>query len=277
MKFFINKYVTILLLILFFGCTNNNLLVKKPEKIPSLENLYSQAYKSFELGDWNKSISLFKKVETYYAYTEWAPRASYLIMYMYYEANEEIKTLEYAKKIKKLYPTSKNMDYVEYIIGLVFYDEINAISRDQKNSFLALKQFKKILTEYPNSIYADDVKFKIDLIYEQLAGKEIYLARYFMKKSKWIPAIQRLNNVIEKYDTTIYSMEALHRLVEIYYKLGNYDQANKYAAILGYNYNSSEWYKQSYKLLINKEYLPKDRTAKKKIHRKVLDFFKFSK
>lgn len=276
-KFFLYLTISIFFFVFTSGCENNISKKIKTKQIPALENLYKNAYIYFEKGDWDNSINMFKDVEKYYGYTEWAQKASYLILYMYYEANEPVKALEYAKKIKKLYPTSKNMDYVEYIIGLIFYEEINSISRDQENSKLALKQFNKILNKYPNSIYAPDVRLKIDLINQQLAGKQMYLARYYISKSKWIPAIKRLKIIIKDYDTSIYTQEALHRLVEIYYKLGNYQDAKKYAAILGYNFNSSQWYKKSYKILGDKNYLIENKKQKKNFKKKILDLFKFSK
>ena len=275
-----NKFKNIFLLIsllFIISCGGKETKIKKPEKVPPLNVLYKAAFKLYEQGQWKRSIEFFQKVETRYSFSEWSPRATLMIMYIYYEVGERVKTLEYAKKFKKLYPKNKNLDYVEFIIALTFYEEINVISRDQTNSKAALDQFKKILKLYPNSIYADEVNFKIDLINEQLAGKEMYIARYYMSNSKWIAAIKRLDIIINEYKTTIYTKEALHRLVEIYYRLGNIKESRKYAALLGYNFNDSNWYKKSYKIVADKDYIIKEKKQKRKLRDRVKKLFKFSK
>jgi len=251
-------------------------LIKKPEEIPPLNVLYKAAFDLYEQGDWSRSIELFKKVETRYSFSEWAPRATLMIMYIYYEAGESIKALEYANKFKKTNPRNKNINYVDFIIALTFYERINVVSRDQTNTRAALKQFQSILKKYPNSIYAEESKYKIDLINEQLAGNEMYIGRYYMKKGKWIAAIKRFQIVINQYDTTIFSKEALHRLVEIYYRLGNINEAKKYAAILGYNFNDSNWYKKSYKIVGNKDYRIEEKKQKIKLKDRVKKIFSFS-
>ena len=275
-----NKFKSFFLLIFFFfviSCGGKENQIKKPEKVPPLNILYKAAFTLYEKGEWKKSVEFFQKVETRYSFSEWSPRATLMIMYIYYEIGERIKTLEYAKKFKKLYPKNKNLDYVEFIIGLTFYEEINVISRDQTNSEAALNQFKKIIKLYPNSIYADEAKLKIDLINEQLAGKQMYIARYYMNNSKWIAAIKRLDIIINEYKTTIYTKEALHRLVEIYYRLGNIKESRKYAALLGYNFNDSNWYKKSYKIIADKNYIIKEKKQKRKLRDRVKKLFKFSK
>ena len=259
------------------SCGGNENEIKRPEKIPPLDILYRAAFKSYEEGDWNRSIELFQKVETRYSFSEWAPRATLMIMYIYYEAGESVSILEYANKFKKLYPKNKNIDYVDFLIALTFYEEINVISKDQTNSEAALNQFKKVIKKYPESIYAEEAKFKIDLINEQLAGKQIYIARYYMKKSKWIAALKRLKIIIDNYETTIFAKEALHRMVEIYYRLGNLKEARKYAAILGYNFNDSNWYKKTYKIIEDKNYIIEEKKQKRKLRDRVKKLFKFSK
>ena len=273
------KNIIFLPLFLFLiSCGGNENQIQTPEKIPPLNILYKDAFKNYEKGEWRRAISLFQKVETRYSFSEWSPRATLMIMYIYYEVGERIKTLEYAKKFKNLYLKNKDLDYVEFIIGLTFYEEINVISRDQTNSEAALDQFKKIINLYPTSIYAEEAKLKIDLINEQLAGNHMYIARYYMKKSKWIAAIKRLEIIINDYQTTIYVKEALHRLVEIYYRLGNIKESKKYAALLGYNFNDSDWYKKSYKIIADKDYIiKKEEKQKRKLRDRVKKLFQFSK
>ena len=135
---------------------------------------------------------------------------------------------------------------------MTFYEQITITSRDQTYAVQAMKEFNQIIKKYPNSRYAEESKLKIDIVKEQLAGKEMYIARFYMKKSKWISAIKRLQIVINDYDKTIYSEEALHRLVEIYYRLGNLNEAKKYGAILGYNFNDGNWYKKTYKIVADR-------------------------
>ena len=279
--FFINLkkntfFILISIFIIVTACGKDDNLIKKPEEIPPLNVLYKAAFDLYEQGDWNRSIELFQKVETRYSFSEWAPRATLMIMYIYYEAGESIKALEYANKFKKTNPRNKNINYVDFIIALTFYERINVVSRDQTNTRAALKQFQSILKKYPNSIYAEESKYKIDLINEQLAGNEMYIGRYYMKKGKWIAAIKRFQIVINQYDTTVFSKEALHRLVEIYYRLGNINEAKKYAAILGYNFNDSNWYKKSYKIVGNKNYRIEEKKQKIKLKDRVKKIFSFS-
>ena len=271
------KFFFLVIILFSTSCGPKSNQIKKPEKVPPLDILYKSAFNYFESGDWSSSIELFQKVETKYSFTEWAPRATLLIIYMYYETGDSYKTLEYIEKFRKTYPASKNLDYISYIKALTFYEQINVVSKDQTYTKVALKEFNKILKEYPVSIYAEESKLKIDLIYEQLAGKELYIARYYMEKSKWIAAIKRLKIILEKYDNTIYIKETLHRLVEVYYKLGNINEAKKYAAILGYNHNDSDWYKKSYNVVVLKNYSEKEKKSKKKLRDKIQNIFKFSK
>lgn len=270
------------LIFLFFfiflvNCKSNDNKILKPEKVPPLNILYSQAFDLYLKGDWSNSIKLFEKVETNYSYSEWAPKATLMIIYMYYEVGDSFQTLKFIQKFKKIYPTNENISYVDFIKALTYYEEIGMPSRDQKYTEIALNEFNKIIKNYPDTNYAYEATLKLDLIKEQLAGKEMYVARYYMAKSKWIPAIKRLKIVISEYDRTVYTNEALHRLVEIYYKLGNINEARKYAAILGYNFNDSDWYKKTYKIIEKKDYFKKKVTDKTKLTEKIRKIFNFSK
>lgn len=265
------------LLVLVISCSSNQDKIKKPEQLPPLDVLYRAAFDEYKKGKWSESIELFQKVETRYSYSEWSEKAILMIIFIYYESAESFKTLEYIKKYKKLYPSSENIDYVDYISALTFYEEINSVSRDQTNTHAALDKFNKIIKNYPDSKYAEDAKYKIDLINEQLAGQQMNIARFYMKKSKWIAAIKRLNIVLNEYGNTIFVIEALHRLVEIYYNLGNIQEAKKYASILGYNFNDSNWYKKSYKIIKNTSFSEKEKKQKRKLSDKIKKIFKFSK
>lgn len=270
-------YLILTISILLVSCNKDSNKITKPKEIPSLNVLYNSAFKSYENGQPIDAIKLFQIVETRYSYTEWAERATIMIIYIYFEAAEYIKSLQYIDKYLKFYPSSKNIEYVKFIKALCFYEQIDVVSRDQTYAKVALKQFNEIIDEFPNSIYAEDSKYKIDLINEQLAGKEMYLARYYMKKSKWIPAIKRLKIILDIYSSTVFTTEALHRLVEIYYKLGNIKEAKKYAAILGYNFNDSDWYKKTYRIVKDKNYIIENKKQNRKLKDKIKKIFKFSK
>jgi outer membrane protein assembly factor BamD len=264
----IHKYLYNLLLIfiltIFYSCSSGDKVKNlKPKKIISLEKLYTEAYRNFEIGDYNQAIKIFEIVEKDYSYTEWAPRALLMRAYMYYDAGDYVAALTHLQRFKQRNSGSKNLQYVEYLIGICMFEQINYISLTQEPTELALRQFEKIISNYPSSSYATDAKFKIDLINEQKAGKEMYLARYYAKKEMWLPALYRLNNVFKDYQSTVFIEEALHRLVEIHYKIGNIETAKKYASILGYNYNDSDWYKKSYNIIEGTN-IPMDKTKQKK-------------
>ena len=151
------------------------------------------------------------------------------------------------------YPIHKDKPYAHFLLGMSFYETIVDEKKDLRSILDSKKQFEIVIKEYPTTEFAIDAKFKIDLINEIQAGKEMYLARYYLDKSKWIPALNRYKKVVTEYNTTIYTEEALHRLVEINFRLGLIEESKKYANILGYNYQSSDWYKNTYKVF-NKKY-----------------------
>jgi outer membrane protein assembly factor BamD len=173
--------------------------------------------------------------------------------------NDAIENLErYLKK----YPADKNVIYAHYLIAIVYFEQIEDEKKDLKPLLDASKKIDFFLNKYPNTDYSIDLKFKKDLIQNQLAAKELFIAKYYVSTQKWVPAIKRLKVIVENYDKTVFIEEALHRLVEIHYYIGLENEAKKYAKILGYNYNSSEWFEQSYKIL-NKDYVKKKKLIAK--------------
>ena len=197
--------------------------------------------------------------------SEWASKSTLMAAYAYYSQQYYFDAIEELKIFIKKYPTHKNIDYANYLMGIVFYEQIVDEKKDLKSIILAKKTFTYVLEEFPDTDYALDAKFKIDLINDILASKEMYLGRYYFQKKKWIPAINRFKKIIDDYESTIYTQEALHRLVEVYYLLGLQDEAEKYAFLLGYNYQSSEWYKKSYAVFdkMYDENVKKNRADKK--------------
>ena len=245
-----------LIFVLIFSCS------KKDENIKILENknlesqmieVYNQAMSEFEKGDVIYAGKKFSEAELLYPQSIWAPRAVLMSAYGYFTQgyyNDAINNLERFLVKYKNHPQS---DYAYYLLALCHYDQIVDEKKDMNEILQSKKYFELIISNYPNTDYALDSEFKLELIIEIMASKEMYLARYYVQREKWIPAINRYKKVINDYDTTIYVEEALHRLVELHYKVGLINESKKYAALLGYNYQSSEWYEASYKI-INKKY-----------------------
>ena len=267
-----NLSVTIILILASFfliNCSSKNENLIKPKKTIPLELLYKEAYKNFEQGKYQDAVELFQEVEKNYAYTEWAAKAKLMKSYIFYESSRYVDAMENLKNYKKIYPGNKEIEYVEYLIAICLFEQINVNSKDQQITSLSLEQFNKVIKKYPGSVYAQDLKIKLDLIYDQLAGKEMYVARYYQERKKWLASLRRLNIIIEKYPTTIYVEEALHRLVEIHYRIGNINFAKKYASILGYNFNDSDWFKKTYKIIENKDFVIKKNKTKKTLKEKL--------
>lgn len=269
------KYLFILLIITSsISCSNisKKTIIKK--NFPDAQAIYQEALEKLDDGNLNESIELLEFLEKNYSYSYLVNKSLLMRAYIYYESSRYLNALQILKKFKERYPGSENIIYVEYLMAMCFFDQINIPSLSQQNSILALSQLESLILKYPKSGYAADAKYKIDLIKEQLAGKEMYLARYYMKKEKWIPAIYRLNNVVQNYQTTIFIDEALHRLVEINYKIGNINDAKKYASILGHNYNESEWYNKSYKIIEPKNFNLEKNKNKKNFKDKIISLIK---
>jgi len=260
---FEKKKVFCILLIFFSVISCSSSEDKKLTDLSKKNKIELPALWKFAIDDFNNSlpeeaIEKFKLVEKDYSYTEWAPRSLLMIAYVYYEANRCADAISAVERYIKFYPNNIERIYAEYLKGVCYFEEVSEFSKDQDNTFKAINQFKLLISTYPNTEYANDAKYKLDLLNDLLAGKEMYVARYYMNIQKWGGAINRLQTIIEKYQNTIYIEEALYRLVEIYHKLGLVEDASKAAAILGYNYNSSEWYKKSYLLVsTNQITLPK--------------------
>ena len=273
----IKFFSLILIVILFNSCS-----IKKEESVSkvigkNLEEQMIEAYKTaleaLDKGDVIFAAKKFNEAELLYPQSDWAPKSSLMASYAYWSQGYYNDSILELKRFIKLYPKDKNLDYAYYLLAINYYDSIIDEKKDLKPLEESKKFFTFILKNYPDSDYASDGKYKLELIEDILAAKEMYIARHYLKKEKWIAAINRLKFVLEKYETTMYVEEALHRLVEIHYKIGLEEEAKKYAKTLGYNYQSSEWYKQSYKIF-NKDYSPKKRKAKKDKEKKLLDKIK---
>ena len=251
------KYIFLIILIIFFSsCAQKTKKISKVQG-ENLEKQMIEAYnagvEALEKGDVFYATKKFNEAELLYPQSEWAPKSSLMASYAYWSQffyNDSINEL---KRFVKLYPKHKNLDYAYYLLAMNYYDSIVDETKDLKPLEEAKRYFTIVINQFPNTDYALDAKYKLELIKELIVAKEMFIARHYIKRQKWIAALNRLKLVINDYDTTIYVEEALHRLVEIHYIIGLEDEAKKYAKTLGYNYQSSEWYEQSYKVF-NKNY-----------------------
>ena len=214
----------------------------------------------------------FNDAELLYPQSRWAPKSALMSAYSYYAGNYYSDSIYELKRFLKVYPENKHLDYAYYLLAMNYYETIIDEAKDLKPIIESKKYFEHIIKNYPQTDYAADSKFKLDLINNIFAAKQMYIGRHYIKKQKWIPAINRFKIVLNEYDTTAYVEEAIHRLVEINYRIGLIGESKKYAKLLGYNYQSSEWYKKSYKIL-NKNYIIK-KSNKNKDKRRIRNFVK---
>ena len=272
-----NLLILLISFLLLFSCSkkNNQEVVSKPTDEEIAVNIYEEAVQSLKDGDAFYASKKFKEVESLLPQSEWASKASLMASYADYNRNAYTNAIFDLERHVKKYPADKNLPYAHYLIAMCYYEQILDEKKDLKPLLQAKEKFEFIMKTYPDTDYGTDARFKIDLIIDQLAAKEMSIARFYMKTSKWIPALNRLKIVVDKYERTIFVEEALHRLVEVYYRLGLEDEARQAASILGYNYQSGDWYKRSYKVFY-KKYKPKKIKKKREmglIRKKIKSLF----
>jgi len=214
---------------------------------------FRKGYEALQDGDVLFAAKKFNEAELLYPQSIWAPKSSLMAAYAYYSQDYYFDAITELKRFIKTYPNDKNISYAHFLLGMCFYENIIDEKKDLEPLIKAKDKFNFILKTYPDTDFALDAKYKLDLIKDLMAAKEMYIGRYYIKKEKWIAAINRFKTVVNDYDTTVYIEEALHRLVEIHYKLGLKPESEKYAQLLGYNYQSSEWYSETYSIF-NKKY-----------------------
>ncbi len=274
---FKNLLILLLAIFLLFSCSkkSSEKVISEPTEQEIVMSIYAEAVEALKKGDSFYASKKFKEVESLMPQSKWASKASLMASYADYSRNAYSNAIFDLERHINNYPADKNIPYAHYLIAMCYYEQILDEKKDLNPLLKAKEKFEFIMQTYPDTDYGTDARFKIDLIVDQLAAKEMSIARYYMKTEKWIPALNRIKIVIEKYDTTIFVEEALHRLVEIYYRLGLEEEAKQAASILGYNYQSGEWYKKSYKVF-NKKYKPKKIKKKKEmglIRRKIKSLF----
>jgi len=274
---FKNLLVLLLSIFLLFSCAKkrNEKVVSEITDEEKAISIYIEGIDALKRGDAFYAGKKFKEVESLLPQGELASKASLMASYAHYNRNAYSNAVFNLERHIRNYPADKNISYAHYLIAMCYYEQILDEKKDLGPLLKAKKKFEFIIQTYPDTDYAMDAKYKIDLIIDQLAAKEISIARFYMKTEKWIPALNRLKVVVEKYDETVFIEEALHRLVEVYYKLGLVEEAKRAAAILGYNYKSGEWYTRSYKIF-NKKYKTKKIKKEKEmglIRRKIKGLF----
>ncbi len=261
----LNKFVLLILMSLLISCSGEKKVsvVKEKSIDTQMIEAFEEGYKELENGDVLFAAKKFNEAELLYPQSEWAPKAALMAAYSYYSQDYYFDAEYELNRFLKVYPNEKNVPYAHYLLGMVYYERIVDEKKDLKPLVMAEEKFKFIEKNYPNTDFALDSSYKLDLIKDYLASKEMYIGIHYMKKNKWIAAINRFKNVVDKYDETSFIDEALHRLVELHYKLGLLEESQKYASLLGYNYQSSEWYSKSYKLF-NEDYKTKFEIKKEK-------------
>ena len=244
------KFILIFLLLIFFSSCSKKIDEKSVIKEKNIEfqmiDAYQQGLKELKRGDALFAAKKFNEAEILFPQSEYAPKAALMAAYSYYSQNYYSDAIAELERFIKIYPNHNNIDYAEYLLGLCFYEQIVDEKKDLKSMNDSKRIFLDIIKKYPQTDFSIDAEFKINLINDILAAKEIYIGRYYLNQKKWVAAINRFRTVIDSYDTTVYVEEALYRLVEIHYLLGLEEEAKKYANTLGYNHGSSEWYEKSY-------------------------------
>ena len=270
MSLFLRLFI-ISLLIVPIGCKKKELIdeIKDTSLDLQMIDAYNEGMKQLEMGQSLLAAKKFNEAELLFPQSKWAPRAALMSAYSYYDFTYYNESIAEIDRFLKTYPNSKRKNYAYYIKAMSYYNQIVDEKKDLGPILEAKKSFQFIISEYPESEYAMDASFKLELIEEILAAKEMHIGRFYLKKEKWIPAINRFKKVIKDYDRTIYAEEALHRLVEVHYRVGLLEESKKYAILLGYNYQSGEWYENSYRVF-NKNYKKLTEKKKKKSNKSIL-------
>ena len=273
------KIVFIIFSLIFsYSCSKDQekvVLVKEKNQKQEMISNYEEGMNLIEIGDYFSASKKFLEAEILLPQSQWASKSVLMASYSYYMQSYYSLAIENLKRYLDTYPNDKNKAYAHYLLAMCYYETIEGEKRDLAPLILSKNELNFIIENYPETDYAYDARFKIDLINDILAAKEVYIGRHYIKKKKWIPALNRFKNVLQDYETTVYVEEAIHRLVEIYYILGMENESLKYASLLGYNYNSSEWYEETYKIF-NKKYekpILKNKNENSKILGKIKSLF----
>ena len=280
MKLF--KYFSfIVIFLLSISCSKNiekQSVINEKNIDAQMIEAYEEGLSSLKSGDVLFAAKKFNEAEILYPQSIWAPRSALMAAYSYYLQDYHGDAVAELERFLKVYPKHENLDYAYFLLATSHYEKIVNEKKDLRSILDAKKNYLIVLKNFPNTDYAVDAKFKLDLINDTLASKEMYIGRYYFQQRKWVPAINRFRSVVDNYGTTIYVEEALHRLVEIYYILGLKNESQKYANLLGYNFQSSEWYAQTYSIFDknykkNKDIVQNKDKNSKKLIKKIKSLF----
>ena len=251
MKFVLFSFLSLLLTLT--GCSDNieeqEAELAEVERVEPVETLYNQAMDALEKENWKEAKKQFEEVERQHPYSVWAKKSQMLGAFANYKNQDYAEAVAILERFAQLYPGDEQIPYAYYLIALSYYEQISDVGRDQSMTKDALLALNEVMRRFPKSSYARDAALKKDLTIDHLAGKEMEIGRYYLSRKEYLAALKRFRKVVEDYQGTTHTPEALHRMVELYLQLGITDEARNYAAVLGHNYPGSEWYKDSYKLL----------------------------
>ena len=246
---FISHLISILLIFLFTACSKEPIkksIIKEKSLDAQVLEAYKEGKRALEEGDVLFAAKKFNEAEILFPQSEWAPKSALMAAYSYYIQDYYSDSIAELERFIKIYSNHNDLDYAYYLLAICYYEQIVDEKKDLQSIIKSKETFEILITKYPNSEYSMDANFKMDLINDILASKDMYVGRYYVDKKKWISAINRFRSVVDNYERSIYTEEALYRLVEIYYLIGLTNEAKKYAKLLGYNYQSSKWYEKSY-------------------------------
>ena len=275
---FKNFFLILGVLILLISCSQKEIkedvILEKSLEMQVLE-AYEEGMEALNSNDVLFAAKKFNEAVLLFPQSEWAHKSALMAPYSYYKQDYYGDENEEMERFLRVYPNHKNLSYAYYLLGISYYEQIVDEKKDLQSIIKSKDIFQTLIEKFPNTEYAIDAEFKIDLINDILASKEVYLGRYYVDRKKWIAAINRFRTVVDEYDETIYAEESLHRLVEIYYLLGLEEESKKYAVLLGYNYQSSQWYEKSYAIFDKMyELNKKENEIKKRKQNSLLKKFK---
>ena len=273
---FQNFLLSLFILFCLISCADKKekvSIIKEDNLEMQMIEAYNEGLKEFNKGDIFFAVKKFNEVELLYPQSLWAPRSTLMAAYAYYSQLYYSDAIYELERFLDKYKNHPNTDYALYLLALCHYNQIVDEKKDLGEIIKSKKYFNLIVKDFPNTDFAEDAIFKLELIEEILASKELYLANYYLEREKWVPAMNRYKKIVNNYDTSIYIEEALYRLVELNYKLGLIEESKKYATLLGYNYNSSDWYKKSYEIL-NSNYKKRKSEQNLKQQKSLLKKFK---
>ena len=277
---FLSRFVVLIVIIALSSCSKEEkitTLVKENTQEKEMISSYKEGIEYLNNGDAFYAAKSFLNAELLFPQSDWAPKSALMAAYSYYIQDYYYEAIVNLERFLKTYPNDDRLYYVHYLLGMCYYEKIEGEKKDLQPLIQAKEEFEFVINNYPSTDFALDSRFKIDLINDILASKEMYVGRHYIKKQKWIPAINRFKNVLRDYETTIYIEEAIHRLVEIHYKIGLKSEANKYGSLLGYNYQSSRWYEKTYKIFNDKYKIQQIKEAKETKSKKDSLIKKFKK